>query len=59
MGTVYDRGDGIMSGTTLSVTALFVDRDAQRPRDQEATEQLERRKERRRWLFGNGSKICN
>lgn len=48
-----------MSGTTLSVTALFVDRDAQRPRDQEATEQLERRKERRRWLFGNGSKICN
>lgn len=33
------------SGSTLSVTALFAERDAQRRRDREAAEQLERRKE--------------
>ena len=34
-----------MSGTTLSVAALFAERDARRRRDQEAVEQLHRRKE--------------
>ena len=33
------------SGQTLSVTALFAERDAQRRRDNEALEQLQRRKE--------------
>lgn len=33
------------SGSGLSVAALFADRDAQRRRDREAAEQLERRKE--------------
>ena len=40
--------DGVMSGTSaqaLSVTGLFAERDARRRRDQEATEELQRRKE--------------
>jgi hypothetical protein len=35
----------VASGKTLSVTALFAERDAERRRDREAGEQLQRRKE--------------
>ena len=40
-----------MSGTTLSVAALFAERDARRRRDQEAVEQLHRRKEEEEEAF--------
>jgi hypothetical protein len=41
-----EEGEGTMAaGPTLSVTALFAERDALRQRDKEAEEQLQRRKE--------------
>jgi hypothetical protein len=39
------------SGQTLSVTALFAERDAQRRRDKEAVEQLQHRKEEELAVF--------
>src|SRR5271166_3777241 len=39
------RKEGVMSGTTLSVSALFAERDARRRHDQESAEHLQQRKE--------------